>query len=193
MAGSRRTQGPPTSAPDLEILGDQVTLHPSGYVEAERKDDGKEQVLMQHMARFRTSPLEFLREVSLHVSGKGWRSYDNFIGQPIFYSGFSENMKAAVMATPILQRKIADLAEMRVLVEEKEGLLNKDDPMFAPKRAQRRAAIEQSLQEVAEGLTDGMICKFESKAFIRGAYYLCTQVCLYCDHNIVNLLTCISS
>ena len=49
-----------TSAPDLEILGDQVTLHPSGYIEPlERQDEGeKERALMQHGARFRQSPLE---------------------------------------------------------------------------------------------------------------------------------------
>jgi hypothetical protein len=49
-----------TSAPDLEILGDQVTLHPSGYIEPpERPQDGdKERNLVEHMARFRSSPLE---------------------------------------------------------------------------------------------------------------------------------------
>lgn len=48
-----------TSAPDLEILGDQVTLHPSGYIEPpKRHDDGKEHALMHHSARFRKSPLE---------------------------------------------------------------------------------------------------------------------------------------
>ena len=59
MADQGSSSSHTASAPDLEILGDQVTLHPSGYVEpAQRKDDGKEQALMQHMARFRNSPLE---------------------------------------------------------------------------------------------------------------------------------------
>ena len=61
-------------------------------------------------------------------------------------------------------------------MEEKEGLLNKEDKMFAWKKAQRRAFIEQSLQEVAEKLTDDMICKMESKTFIRGAYYLASEL-----------------
>jgi hypothetical protein len=85
-------------------------------------------------------------------------------------------MKAAVMATPILQKRISELATKRIEVEEKEGLLNKEDRMFASKKAQRRAFIEQSLQEVAERLTDDMICKLESKTFIRGAYYLTTEL-----------------
>lgn len=50
----------PISAPDLEILGDQVTFQPRGYIEPpERPQDGdKERNLVEHMARFRSSPLE---------------------------------------------------------------------------------------------------------------------------------------
>ncbi|ESZ95389.1 glycerol-3-phosphate acyltransferase [Sclerotinia borealis F-4128] len=136
MTDNRSSSPPRTSAPDLEILGDQVTLHPSGYIEPpERPHDGeKERNLVEHMARFRSSPLEFLREVSLHVSGTGWRAYDHFIGQPIFYPGFSENMTAAVMSTPILQKRISELAEKRIGIEEQEGLLDKDDPLYHSKK-----------------------------------------------------------
>ena len=63
MADSR--DGPRTSAPDLEILGDQVTLHPSGYVEPPMRahDGDKERNLVEHMARFRSSPLEYVCHV----------------------------------------------------------------------------------------------------------------------------------
>jgi hypothetical protein len=106
----------------------------------------------------------------------GWRAYDNVIGQPIFYPGFSENMIASVLSTPILQKRITELAEKRIAVEEKDGLLNKNDPHYASKRAHRKSVIEQSLQELSEKLADEMICKLESKTFIRGAYYLTTQL-----------------
>ncbi|TAQ83911.1 hypothetical protein B7494_g7765 [Chlorociboria aeruginascens] len=178
-----------TSAPDLDILGDQVTLHPSGYIAPNEREDGgdKERNLVENMARFRTSPLEFLREVSLHVSGTGWRAYDNFIGQPVFYPGFSENMTAAILSTPILQRKITELAEKRIAVEEKEGLLNKDDILYAAKKSQRKAVIEQSLQDLSEKWTGDMICKMESKTFIRGAYYLCTQLLTRAYHQGIHV------
>ena len=168
----------PASAPDLEILGNQVTVHPSGYfVDSQRgQDDVSERNLVEHSARFRQSPLDFIREVSLHMSGSGWRAYDDFIGQPIYYHGFTENMKAAVMSVPMLQRKIAELAETRVQVEETQGLLSRDDRLYWGKREKRRAEIEDSLRQVAEDLTAGMICKFEMKNFIRGAYYVCTQL-----------------
>jgi hypothetical protein len=50
------------SAPDLEILGDQATLYPSGYIEpVERQDDGgKDRALLKHNAKFRKSPLELV-------------------------------------------------------------------------------------------------------------------------------------
>jgi len=129
----------------------------------------------------------FLREVSLYVSGTGWRAYDDPIGQPIFYSGFSEHIKSQVMSATLLQTKISQLADMRLAVEEKEGLLNKYDKDFQAKRTQRRAVLVQSLQEVAEHLTDNMICKFESKTFIRGAYYITTQLLLRAYHQGIHV------
>lgn len=49
------------SAPDLQILGDQITLQPRSYVEPQQQQDGeKEEALMQHMARFRSEPLQFV-------------------------------------------------------------------------------------------------------------------------------------
>ncbi|CAD6582689.1 MAG: hypothetical protein ASARMPREDX12_001007 [Alectoria sarmentosa] len=182
-----KTEKSPASAPDLDILGDQVTLHPTGYVEPPTSQNGgHERNLVEHMARFRESPLDFLREVSLHVSGTGWRAYDDVLGQPIFYSGFSENMRAAVMRTPMLKRKIEDLARRRVEVEERSGLLGDEKDIFGNK-TRRKAEIETSLQEVALELTDGMICKMESKRFIRGAYYLSTQLLTRAYHQGVHV------
>jgi glycerol-3-phosphate O-acyltransferase len=125
-----------------------------------------------------------VRQKSLQNLAEHYRTFvlieidiEDFIGQPIFYSGFSDNMKAAVMSTPLLQQKIAHLAEKRVQVEEAEGLLpQKDDKAYHLKRDQRRSAIGKSLQEVSEKLVDDMICKFESKAAIRSAYYGVTQL-----------------
>ena len=167
----------PASAPDLEILGDQITIHPGGYVEppSTPQDASPERNLVEHMVRFRESPLDFLREVSLHISGAGWRAYDDIIGQPIFYSGFTEEMKAGVSSSPMLKSRIRELAQRRVDVERDEGLLGEGEKRDR-RCQQRRDEIEQSLEEVAADLTDKMICKMESKRFIRGAYYFATQL-----------------
>ncbi|CAH0058566.1 unnamed protein product [Clonostachys solani] len=182
-----------TSAPDLQILGDEVTLQPSGFLRPDGDDKhGEERALMNQFASFRAEPLQlafvrFLREVSLYVSGQGWRAYDRITGQPVFYSGFSDNMKSMVLETPLLQKRIAELADTRVRVEEKEGLIEVNAENYKAKRAQRCSELEAALLEVAEKLTDEMICKMESKTFIRGAYYLCTQLLTRAYHQGIHV------
>ncbi|KAH6889194.1 acyltransferase-domain-containing protein [Thelonectria olida] len=176
------------TAPDLQILGDEVTLQPSGYVESPIKDvEGREEALMDKFASFRAEPLQFLREVSLYVSGQGWRAYDHVIGQPVFYPGYSENIKAMVLSAPLLQQRITQLADHRVAIEEREGSLPRDSKDYIAKRTQRHNAIEEGLQELAEKMTDDMICKLESKAFIRGAYYFVTQLLTRAYHQGIHV------
>lgn len=166
------------SAPDLEIVGNQLTIHPSGFTGGPEPQDDQitERNLVHHMARFRENPFDFLREVSLYMSGTGWRAYDDVIGQPIFYNGFSERMKANILASPMLRGKVKELAEVRLAVEEKEGLLEIREGPLEKRKVQRRNELESNLKEVVDSMLDNMICKMESKRFIRGAYYLCTQL-----------------
>ncbi|KAI9686685.1 MAG: hypothetical protein M1820_010580, partial [Bogoriella megaspora] len=186
MAPRKSSSTSPSSpAPDISILGDQVTIYPSGYTESPPSSSSpnppsqlptsssEEQPLLEQWARFRTSPLDFLREISVYISGNGWRSYDSVIGQPVFYSGFSENMKAMILSSPMLRGKIAELAEGRVAVEEGEGLFRTGlGTRDVVARERRRREVEKQLVEVVDGMTEDMICKMESKRFIRGAYYL---------------------
>ena len=164
------------NAPDLNLLGEQVTIHPAGYVQSPvGGHEGYEQHLVGHMARFRKSPFDFLREVNLYASGGGWEAYEDVIGQPTFYNGFTEKMKAKVMSQPSLKRRIETLACHRGKVEDEEGLFGEDDGRLR-RKLKRQKAIEGSLQEVAGKMLDEMICKMESKWFIRGACYLCMQL-----------------
>lgn len=175
-----------SAAPDLSILGDRITVHPPSVSSASPpplpKDPSTtpEQPLLESYARFRSSPLDALREFGLHVSGTGWRSYDTIVGQEIFYNGFSDRMKGMVIGSPLLRAKITQLAEKRVEVEESEGTQwlpgDMADKSVAHSRQERQDQIEKQLKEVAEQWTDQMICKMESRRFIRGAYYLATQL-----------------
>ncbi|KAJ5636303.1 uncharacterized protein N7484_009616 [Penicillium longicatenatum] len=178
------------SAPDLEIVGSQLTIHPSGFTGGPGALDDQitERNLVRHMARFRENPFEFLREVSLYMSGTGWRAYDEPIGQPVFYSGFSDRMKSSILSSGMLQDKIRELASTRLKVEEKEGLIPiVDGRTLDEKRARRRHDIETSLREVVDKMMDDMICKMESKTFIRGAYYLCTQLLTRAYHQGIHV------
>ncbi|KAH0291431.1 acyltransferase [Aureobasidium namibiae CBS 147.97] len=163
------------NAPDLSILGDRLTLHPPGVVQ------DQETPLLTSYARFRSAPLDFLREVSLHVSGTGWRSYDNFIGRNIFYNGFSDHIKALVLKNPRLQSKISELAHKRINVELAEGTLANH------KIEERRREMEAQLIQVADSWTDQMICKMDSRRFIRGAYYFATQLLTRAYHQGIHV------
>ncbi|KAK2780931.1 hypothetical protein FQN53_000883 [Emmonsiellopsis sp. PD_33] len=188
MSASKRAADARHMAPDLEIVGDRVTVHPTGFTGGPEVDDGiTERRLVRNMARFRANPFEFLREVSLFVSGTGWRAYDDIIGQPVFYSGFSEKMKAGIMSNPILTNKITELAELRSAVEEKEGLLSRKSKNCEDPRTRRKNEIEASLREVVDTMMENMICKMESKNFIRGAYYLCTQLLTRAYHQGIHV------
>ena len=181
------TPSPAEQAPDLSITADdRVYLHTAGY------EESPERGLIQSMARFRSSPLDFIREVSMHFSGTGWRSFDNHIGQPEFYSGFSEDMKARVLSSPMLVTKVRELAAKRVEVEAKEGLLGEDvqkgsEVAGEDKKRKRREEIEEQLMEVSDSWTDNMICKMESKRFIRGAYWFASQLLTRAYHQGVHV------
>lgn len=183
-------------APDLEIVGDQITIHPAGFIsDPTSKDDGiEERKLVRHMARFRENPFEFLKEVSLFVSGTGWRAYDNVIGQPVFYPGFSEKIKENLRTHPMVVKKISELAQIQVGREEKEGLLvMKSSGGHQDPRLDRQHEIESNLREVTEKIMDNMICKMDSNSFIRGAYFLCTQLLTRAYNNGVHIRDCFFS
>ena len=148
-----------------------------------------EQNIMKNMARFRSNPLEFFQEVAVYARGRGWRSYDNdkVVGQPVFYSGYTDMIKTATMRSTMLQRRLADMTEARLQIEEKEGLLDKTSKDYLLDRLHRRAEIEASLIQITNNMLDRMVCKMESKATIRTAYYVCTNLLTRAYHQGVHV------
>lgn len=96
-------------------------------------------------------------------------------------------MTANVLSTPLLQDRIAKLAEARVTVEENEGIIDKADKDYDAQRTRRRNELESGLQEVAAKMTDNMICKMENHTFIRGAYYMTTQLLTRAYHQGIHV------
>ncbi|KAF7192745.1 Glycerol-3-phosphate acyltransferase [Pseudocercospora fuligena] len=167
---------------DIAIVGDTLKI----------VSPDKEEELLEPYAKFRESPLNALQELGLHVLGTAWRSYDKVIGPEIFYSGFSENMKNKVLKQPMLQHRIRDLAKKRVEVELHEDLLGakgiqREGEGERGRRMQRRKELEGHLKEVADEWTENMICKMESRTFIRGAYYLATQLITRAYHQGIHV------
>jgi len=174
--------------PDLSLQGDTLTLHPPSVFAS----SPEERELLEPYSRFRQEPINALAELGQHISGTGWRSYDEIVGREIFYPGFSENMKSMVMRQRKLRAKIAELAAKRVEAEMLEGKLGPmgldgEEPEWRAKREERRRELEGQLSSVAEEWTDGMICKMDSKYFIRGAYYLATQLLTRAYHQGIHI------
>lgn len=158
-----------TSAPDIDILPPNLQIHPPLVPEQQlpspNSSEESRNLITANFAHFRDDPFSFLREISLHYSGTGWRAYDEPIGQNIFYKGFSDEMKTRVLDSTMLKAKLQELASRRVVVEDRIGLLNEEKG-----RQKRLQEVEKQLNEVAEEIVEGMICKFESKRFIRVCY-----------------------
>lgn len=58
-AGDEPIDATNNSAPDLQILGDEITLQPAAYLEPENvAANGKEGALMNQFASFRSEPLQ---------------------------------------------------------------------------------------------------------------------------------------
>lgn len=165
---------PTASAPDLDILNQTNPIHPPLVQDVVVQNgaslppinvavdtDETSRNLAQKHSHFRDHPIKFLQEIQMMASGTGWRAYDDYIGQPIFYKGFTDDMKRAILECDLVTSKIEELADHRVDEEVKQDLVKTD------KVSWRRKEIVHNLQEVAEGMVDNMICKFESKRFIR--------------------------
>ena len=149
-------------------------VRPEGH--STSQDESTDHSILSPMQRFRTNPFNFAHEISLFVRGIGWRAYDNPIGQPVFYSGYTANIKAATMASPLLRQKIVDLAEQRLDLEEKEHLLDNTSLAYLSEKEQRRHEITSQLIEITGDMLDRMVCKMESKPYIRTAFYGVTQL-----------------
>lgn len=137
---------------------------------------GRDRSLVEQMARFRRDPFHFAHELSLFVRGVGWRSYDNVIGQPCFYPGYTENLKSLVMKSPILQKKLIELTELRLRVEEKEHLLDPESPTYLQDKEARKSQIISNLVDITQDMLNQMMCQMENKTWLRTAYYGVTQL-----------------
>ncbi|KKA29376.1 hypothetical protein TD95_004039 [Thielaviopsis punctulata] len=183
----------PPAPPDLQIRGSQVTLQPASVVPADDKKkvalaSEEEEPLLHNMASFRSEPFNFLHEISLHMSGSGWRGYDNFVGQPILYPGFTENMKNKVLSAKLLTDRIAELTNERVSQEDSEGHFGPATAdKYASLKEKRRLEVRRGLEDVTDKLLDNMMVKFDSKAFVRGGAYLATQLTLRAYHQGIHV------
>ena len=149
---------------------------PDNNLVPEDGDGDAERGLLERMARFRKNPFNFAHEISLFVRGVGWRGYNDIIGQPCFYAGYTDKVSNAVMRSDILRKRLIELAEARLQLEEKECLLDVSSSTYPQDRERRSQQIVSSLVDITRDMVDRMMCKQESHTFIRAAFYGTTQL-----------------
>ena len=187
-ASSGGTTPEDTTVPLTEVSGPGAPLPPHDPQHHQQLDDDPSRNIAFKNTHFRDAPLGFLREVSMMYSGTGWRSYDSPIGQPIFYKGFTEDMKSWILGSNLVRDKISELAEKRTNLEDNMGILTAPGT-GSNSRESRRLQIERDIEDVADRIAENMICKFESKSFIRGAYFLANQVLSRTYHQGIHVST----
>jgi len=160
-----------TQQTDIDTMRDTADPGSASSIDAMPKviatsEDASQYEISRNIAfkhsHFRDHPFAFLKEIQMMYSGTDWRSFDNPVGQPIFYKGFTENMKDNILNNSLVKTQIKQLAKQRINVEDKSMLF----PTVESKEKRQRE-IEASLQEVAATMANGMICKMESKPFIK--------------------------
>lgn len=120
---------------------------------------------------FRADPVFFFRDLGRHARGKDWRSYNDYVGQPLFYEGHVEEIARATLNNKAVVNRIEQLAELRVEKEAKER-----SHWSEGDRAARKAELEKQLQAVARQNFEAMTCRFEHKSVVQTVYYMVKQI-----------------
>ncbi|GAA6042860.1 hypothetical protein JCM8097_007194 [Rhodosporidiobolus ruineniae] len=127
---------------------------------AKRKKNGNGQrnVVEGHQAHLRQDPIEFSKQLSLWVSGSGWRSYQDYIGARVFYEGYSDECMCGIMASPQVNAQIQRETDAR--------LAALSHPATADMQKKRRQ-VESEVRKEARKVATGLVAKMDSIRFLR--------------------------
>ena len=173
----------------LSLLGDRVLVVPSETHNVRQGEQESDDSNLVDLTGTGESPMNFFHDLKLHVRGSGWRGYNKVVGQPVFYSGYTDDITRAVMANVMLKDKLQDLAVRRVQTERAQDLYGVSR-VATQKSDLRLQQIVEELRERAQVMLNDLICKMESKIFIRGAYYAVTSLLTQAYHQGVTFPVC---
>ncbi|CAO3633120.1 unnamed protein product [Cunninghamella echinulata] len=119
--------------------------------------------------RIREDPVAFVLNMGLYYQGTGWRGYQEYVGNKVFYPQFSTNMKAKVLEAEAVNKTIEDLAEKQALSllssqSKWQKLSDKEKSKLLHKQ---KKALRKELQAVAKGIAEKCIAKLDSIRFIK--------------------------
>ncbi|GAA5925860.1 hypothetical protein JCM10213_007305 [Rhodosporidiobolus nylandii] len=122
------------------------------------RGNGQKNVVEGHAGHLRNDPIEFSKQLSLWVSGTGWRSYNEYIGGRVFYEGYSEDCIRHILTSRQVTSRVRHLTEKR---------LDELDLPEGPARDQMRAQIEEELLKRTRKMANGLVAKMDSVCFLR--------------------------
>ncbi|BGP16858.1 hypothetical protein JCM10213v2_004865 [Rhodosporidiobolus nylandii] len=117
------------------------------------RGNGQKNVVEGHAGHLRNDPIEFSKQLSLWVSGTGWRSYNEYIGGRVFYEGYSEDCIRHILTSRQVTSRVRHLTEKR---------LDELDLPEGPARDQMRAQIEEELLKRTRKMANGLVAKMDS-------------------------------
>ncbi|GAA6004275.1 lysophospholipid acyltransferase family protein [Rhodotorula paludigena] len=142
----------------LEPVLVPVMEAPIGYRPAKKGNGEQKNLVENHQAHLRSDPIEFSKQLSLWATGTGWRAYEGYIGQPIFYPGYSDDCIRAIVKSEQLNRRIQHVTEARLA---QAGLAE------GPEKEKRRRQIDDELRKEAKKLASGLVAKMDNLRFLR--------------------------
>lgn len=133
-----------------------------------RDDSAETHNLVHDIKRFRDDPLKFLSTLGHHAVGSSWRSYEDVVGQPLYYPGFSEQIKEKVMKNRRVQKNIRLLVQRQMESEESWRLTQNE-------RIARAAMYRDWISNQTENMVSKLMVTFEHRSYLQACYYFFAQ------------------
>ncbi|GAA5915410.1 hypothetical protein JCM6882_001416 [Rhodosporidiobolus microsporus] len=120
--------------------------------------NGQRNVVAGHQGHLRSDPIEFSKQLSLWVTGTGWRAYDDYIGGRVFYEGYSEECIRGIMSSRQVNAQIQRVTEARM------AALSLPDETA---REREKKKIQEGLRKQARKVAEGLVARMDSVRFLR--------------------------
>ncbi|KAI7850552.1 putative acyltransferase [Circinella umbellata] len=138
--------------------------------------------------RMREDPVAFMLNIGLHYQGTGWRGYQHYIGNKIFYPGFSDKIKSLILNSQKVEEVITELADRQakklVAVQKKK---NMSDEERIKRIEKQRKRLQKELEVVAKGITDKCVSTMDDIRAVRFFAFALNNVLVRLYHQGIHI------
>ncbi|ORX51323.1 acyltransferase-domain-containing protein, partial [Hesseltinella vesiculosa] len=152
---------------------------------------GHRNVVEKEPRRIREDPVAFMLNVGLYYQGTGWRGYNDYVGNKVYYPEFSSKMKAMVLGSKQVQDVIDLLAERQAKrlqeAQDAKKVSKLSDKEKGKLHRRQQRALRRELQAVAKGIADKCVAKMDDIRFIRFFAFLINNVLVRLYHQGIHI------